>query len=247
MIDSSEEMCEPMLMTRASVSERFEGFADQDGRFFKALAKNQNRTWFTAHKAEYNEGWAEPMLRFLVEVRAKIDPFFPHVDLVDEPKVFRIFRDVRFAKDKTPYKTHVAGILHVKRMGKVTEVPAALYAQFGPTETFLAAGHYMMDSAQLARYRAAVLDEKLGKDLASIVRKLERAGYELGSADVLKKAPRGVDPDHPRVELLKRKGLVVSFPEVPKKLLVSRSLIDWVAKATKPVAPLVEWLAFATA
>lgn len=234
-------------MVRSSVSDRFEGFADTEGRFFKALIKNQNRAWFQAHKADYEQGWAEPMRLLLAEVRERIDPYFPHVDLAEEAKVFRIFRDVRFSKDKTPYKTHVAGILHVKRTGKITEVPAVLYVQFGPLESILAAGHYMMDSEQLARYRAAIVDDKQGKDLAAILKKLQRAGYEPGSADVLKNAPRGFDPEHPRVDLLKRKGLVVSFPEVPKKLLASRALVDWMVKATKPVAPLVEWLTFATA
>ncbi|MBI5535842.1 MAG: DUF2461 domain-containing protein [Deltaproteobacteria bacterium] len=234
-------------MVRAPLSDRFQGFADAEARFFKALAKNQNRAWFQAHKADYEQGWAQPMKLLLAEVRERVDSQFPHVDLADEAKVFRIFRDVRFSKDKTPYKTHVAGILHVKRTGKITEVPAVLYAQFGATESFLAAGHYMMDGEQLARYRAAILDEKQGKEIAAILKKLERAGYEPGSAEVLKKVPRGFDPEHPRAELLKRKGLVVSFPEVPKKLLPSRALLDWVVKATKPVAPLVEWLTFATA
>lgn len=233
-------------MARKDPPERFEGFADGEGRFFKALARHQDRTWFQAHKADYEDGWARPMKLLLAEVRDRIDPVFAHVDLAEEPKVFRIFRDVRFSADKTPYKTHVAGILLTTARGRVTEVPAALYAQFG-TETFLAAGQYRMDAAQVARYRAAVADDTRGKEISSIVRKLEKSGYEVGSFEQLSRVPKGFDPEHPRAELLKRKGLVVSFPAVPAELIASRKLLDWVLKHTRPVAPLVEWLAFATA
>jgi len=233
-------------MAPKALPERFEGFADGGGRFFRALARHQDRAWFQAHKAEYEDGWARPMKLLLAEVRERIDPVFAHVDLAEEPKVFRIFRDVRFSADKTPYKTHVAGILLTTASGRVTEVPAALYAQFG-TETFLAAGQWKMEPEQVARYRAAVADEGRGKEIAAIVRKLEKAGYEVGSFAQLSRVPKGFDPDHPRADLLKRKGLVVSFPEVPADLIASRTLIDWIVKQTKPVAPLVEWLAFATA
>lgn len=233
-------------MRKPTAGERFEGFADAEARFFRALAKNQTRDWFLAHKAEYETGWATPMKLLLSEARERIDAFFPHVDLVDEPKVFRIFRDVRFSKDKTPYKTHASGILQVQRAGKVTEVPAALYVQIGAEETFAGAGHYMMDAAQLARFRAAVADDTSGKDLVAMVKKLERGGYRVDSAEVLKKVPRGFDAEHPRADLLRRKGLVVSYPELPGELIATRGLLDWLVAATKPVAPLVEWLTFAT-
>jgi uncharacterized protein (TIGR02453 family) len=240
-------MCNDAAMAKSIAADRFQGFADTQCKFFKALAKNQSRAWFQAHKEAYDTGWAEPMKLLLDEVRAAIDPLFPHVDLADEPKLFRIYRDVRFSKDKSPYKTHVGGMIAIKRTGKATEVPCALYVQVGAEETFAAAGHYMMDAEQLARYRAAVLDDKRGKELEAIVRKLERAGYEVGSFEELKKCPRGIDPDHPRAVFLKRKGLVVSFPEIPAKLLTSKPLVHWIVDHTRPVAPLVEWLAFATA
>ncbi len=232
----------------AAGPDRFEGFVDADCRFFKALMKHQNRTWFLAHKSEYEDGWATPMTLLLTEVRERVDGFFPHIDLAEEPKLFRIHRDVRFAKDKSPYKTHVAGMIVVRRMGsKATEVPAVVYAQFGAEESFIGAGQYMMDPDQLARFRAAVLDDKQGAALAAMMKKLQRAGFEFGSAEVLKRVPRGFDPDHPRADLLRRKGFYVGFPEFPRKLLVSRSLVSWIVSRTKEVAPFVEWLAFVTA
>jgi uncharacterized protein (TIGR02453 family) len=155
----------------------FEGFADKDGRFFKALAKNNERGWFLAHKAEFDEGWNGPMKALLFDVREAIDRAYAHCEL-DEPKVFRIFRDVRFSKDKSPYKSHIGGFIPVKRKQKATEVPMALYFQVGAKETFAAAGHYMMDPASLDRYRVAVADGKRGKELGTILTRLDKRGFE---------------------------------------------------------------------
>ena len=122
-------------------------------------------------------------------------------------------------------------------------VPAALYVHIGASERFAAAGQYMMQPDQLARFREAVLDERRGGELTALLRKLERAGFTVGSHDVLQRVPRGIDPAHPRAELLKRKGLIVTFPEPPRELLVTRTFVDWLVTHTKRAVPLVEWLA----
>jgi len=227
--------------TDATVA-RFAGFADRDGRFFRALARNQRREWFEAHRQEYERGWLAPMKALLAEVRERIDPLFPHHPL-REPKVFRIHRDVRFAKDKSPYKTHIGGYVAIDGTGDGPSGTAALYLHIGDGEVFVAAGQYMMDAAQLARFRAAVVDEKRGGELAAILRRLTKAGYAVGSHDALQRVPRGFDPDHPRADLLKRKGLIVTFPEPARALLVSPALADWLVTHVKRVVPLVEWLA----
>jgi uncharacterized protein (DUF2461 family) len=101
----------------------------------------------------------------------------------------------------------------------------------------------MMDPTQLARFRAAVLDERRGAEVVAILRRLTRAGFEVGSHDTLQRVPRGFDPDHPRGDLLKRKGLIVTFPTPPRGLLTQRALLDWLVTHTKRTVPLVEWLA----
>jgi uncharacterized protein (TIGR02453 family) len=226
---------------------RFTGFADADGKFFKALAKNQKREWFEPRKQEFEDGWNRPMKDLLADVREAIDEAYAHCDL-DEPKVFRIYRDVRFSKDKSPYKTWVAGCIPVKRTAKVTETPVALYMHFG-TETAIAAGLYMMEPGSLARYRTSVADDARGKELGKVLAKLTKDGFSMDTMhdDHLKKVPKGFDPDHPRAELLKRKGLGVSFPALPKGMLTSPELAKWLAKHSKKTVPLVEWLVFATA
>ena len=225
---------------------RFEGFADRDGRFFQALAKNQRREWFALHRAEYDHGWHAPMTALLAEVRERIEPLFAHEPLA-KPKVFRIHRDVRFSKDKSPYKTHIGGYIAIDGAGHGPSAPAALYVHVGARERFVVAGQYMMDGGQLARFRKAVVDERQGDVLAGLLRGLTRAGFGLGSHDTLQRVPRGFDADHPRADLLKRKGLIVTFPAPPPALLVSRTLVGWLVTHTKRAVPLVEWLAAVTA
>jgi uncharacterized protein (TIGR02453 family) len=225
---------------------RFEGFADRNGRFFAALAQNQRREWFELHRDEYEKGWQAPMKALLAELRERIEPLFRHEPL-GPPKVFRIHRDVRFSKDKSPYKTHIGGYVAIDGAGQGPSAPAALYLHVAAREVFVAAGQYMMDSGQLARFRDAVVDARHGETLAGMLRKLTRAGYGLGSHDVLQRVPRGFDPDHPRADLLKRKGLIVTFPELSRELLVSRALVDWLVTHAKRAVPLVEWIAAVTA
>ncbi len=223
----------------------FTGFADADATFFRLLAKKQNRDWFRTHKVEFEEGWQGPMKELLAGVRAGIDGAYEHCDL-EEPKLFRIFRDVRFSKDKSPYKTHLAGVIAVAQRGKVTEVPMALYFHVGHPKSFGAAGHYMMDTHALAGFRKAVADEKRGAELEKTIAKLVKKGFSVDSYGTYKKVPKGYDPEHPRVEHLKRKGLTVGFPELPRGILATPKLLPWLVAQAKLSAPLVEWLVFAT-
>jgi uncharacterized protein (TIGR02453 family) len=221
---------------------RFDGFADRDARFFRALARNQRRDWFAAHRDEYERGWLAPMKMLLAEVRDRLDPLFPNHPLA-EPKVFRIHRDVRFSKDKSPYKTHIGGYVAIDGEERGPSATAALYVHIGAAEVFVASGQYVMDGPQLARFRTAVADERRGRALAAMVAKLVRRGFTVGSHDQLQRVPRGFDPEHPRAALLRRKGLTIHFPEPPRRLLADRALLDWLVAHTKPVVPVVEWLA----
>jgi uncharacterized protein (TIGR02453 family) len=221
---------------------RFAGFADTDRRFFRALARNQTREWFQAHKRDYDDGWLHPMQALLAEVRERIDAAFPQQPL-GAPKVFRIYRDVRFAKDKSPYKTHVGGYIGMEGGDAGPSVPSPLYLHLGDTEVFACAGHYMMLPPQLARYREAVADDRQGARLATLLKGLVRSGYGVSAHETMARVPRGIDPAHPRADLLRQKGLIVTFPELPPSLLVERGLVTWLVKHAKRVAPVVEWLA----
>jgi uncharacterized protein (TIGR02453 family) len=224
---------------------RFAGFADKDARFFKALAKNQDRAWFAAHRDEYEQGWLTPMKALLGEIREKLVPRYAHEEIA-APKVFRIHRDVRFSKDKAPYKTHIGGYLGVDGSAAGPGGAAALYVHVAADELFACAGQYMMDGEQLKRFRAAVVDPKRGKELAKILAPLTRAGFTVESHEQLQRVPRGFDPEHPQADLLRRKGLIVSFPDLERALLTSPKLVERLAKEAQKAVPLVEWLAAVT-
>jgi uncharacterized protein (TIGR02453 family) len=226
---------------------RFEGFADAKASFFKRLAKNNDRIWFAKHKDEFEAGWNAPMKALLADVKDAIDATYAHCDL-GEPKVFRIYRDVRFAKDKSPYKTNLGGLIPMERQGtRVTDLPIACYFHIGAEETLAAAGHYMMEPPSLARFRKAVAEDARGKELAKIIASLGKKGFKAEAYESLKKVPKGFDPDHPRAELLRGKGLTVRYPAPPAAMVATPKLAKWLADASKTAAPLVEWLVFATA
>src|SRR6185437_16154912 len=207
-----------------------------------ALAKHQDRTWFVAHKGEYEEGWQNPMRALLEDLNHVMAPWSkPH--RLAEPKVHRIYRDIRFSADKSPYKTYVSGMLSVAARGsKITERAAAIYVHMGATERIIAAGIYSMDAPTLARFRKAVVAPKSGAELSKILTPLLKKKYTIHSMSQLQRVPRGFDPDHPRAEWLKHKGLIVGLPEPPAKLLTSAALVPWILKHAKPVQPLVSWL-----
>lgn len=224
----------------------FTGFADPEGKFFRRLAKNQSREWFQEHKSEYEEGWAKPLSALLAEVRGRIDDAYPDVDLA-EPKVFRIHRDVRFSTDKTPYKTHAAGVI-LARLGRaVMEAPAALYLQVGAEDgCFAAAGFYVMPKEALAAYRAALVDETRGAELGALVKALQKRHFTLEAGEETKRVPAGVDPAHPWADLLRKKGLIATFPTLDRALLVSPRLVQKLSEQARAAAPLVRWLVHET-
>lgn len=222
----------------------FQGFPDPGRKFFRELAKQNDRAFFLANKDRYEREWVAPLTALLGEVRAKLDRSYPDVELA-EPKIFRLHRDQRFSKDKTPYKTHIGGRIPVVRSGSAVEVPIALYFQTGD-ETFVGAGQWGVSAAALPRFRAALLDEKKGAELDKILRKALTPGFAITAMETLKSVPRGVDPAHPRAELLRHKGLALKLPLPDRAALGSPDLVGQLVAHARQAAPLVRWLAYAT-
>jgi uncharacterized protein (TIGR02453 family) len=220
--------------------ERFTGFARNAPRFFHELAVEMNRDWFAEHKAEYEALWVQPMQALLAEVARGLAPTYRRLGL-GEPSIFRIHRDVRFAADKAPYKTHIAGVVPLRHENKPTEGAVALYLHLGLDER-LGAGHYAFDAAQLARWRRLVAADRTGGAIAKLCDAAVAAGMPLQAREVLARAPRGVDPAHPRVALLRHKGLIVGFPPIPRGLIHEPGLVDWLVAQAREAAPIVTWL-----
>jgi uncharacterized protein (TIGR02453 family) len=219
---------------------RFEGFSKEGDRFFKELAARQDREWFKANKDRYESLWVAPMKALLSELRPGLERAFKGLKLAPD-KHFRLHRDLRFAKDKSPYKTYEAAMIKVDA-GKGNDVadggPAAIYLHLG-TEDTVALGHWMLEPEQLAKYRQLLLDDKRGAAFARKAEALNQEGFTISAFETLKKPPRGVDPNHPRAWLLVHKGLGLDLPGIPASVRHSPKLAKWILDHVKLAAPLV--------
>ena len=175
-------------------------------RFLNDLKKNNNRDWFHANKQRYEDELREPALEFIRDFApclAKISPFFRADDRKAGGSLFRIHRDVRFSKDKSPYKTHT-GIQFRHERGKDVHCPG-FYLHLQPKEVFVGVGIWHPDSEILSRIRNAIDDDSKAWKKAiggSFGKTFEFSG------DSLKRAPKGFDPDHPMIEDLRRKDFI---------------------------------------
>lgn len=191
--------------------------------FFKGLEANNSKTWFDAHRDDYQNDVLEPLKFLVMALGAAFTRKIP--GLVADPRVngsiFRINRDTRFSRDKSPYKTH-AGIYLWIGPGEKLACPG-LYLEIGPRHVSLGSGAYMFADSAVGAYRRFVAEK--GAKLATAIRKAEKAGFELGG-EKLKRVPSGFDPCHKHAELLKHKGLYV-MKTLPAKTAVSGDLAGW--------------------
>lgn len=215
----------------------FTGFPKEGVSWFQALSIAQNREWFAQNKAAFEALWLEPTKALLAEVKTPLEKIYKRK--LGEPKVFRLNRDVRFSKDKSPYKRWMAGMLPFAGF-KPMEGPAALYFHLGMDDE-VAFGFYVLESPQVKKLRAAILDEKSGRELQKHVDAAKKQGLRVESMEVLKRAPPGVDPNHPRVELLKHKALALGTDAIPKSVRYSAKFKDWVLDEARAAAPVLAW------
>jgi uncharacterized protein (TIGR02453 family) len=218
----------------------FRGFEPSAMQFWHELAAEMSRDWFALHKQRYQELWVAPMTALLESVARPLARRYRPLQL-GEPKTLRIYRDVRFSHDKTPYKTHIAGVIRLagKPIGEVGN--AALYLHLGLDEEYVGVGCYTFDAAKLARWRKAVVGAP-GTALLAILATLRKAGYAPEGHDDYKRVPRGFAPDHPRAALLVHRGLICPFPEIPRGLVHRPGFVDWLVQHARATAPLVIWL-----
>jgi uncharacterized protein (TIGR02453 family) len=199
----------------------FKGWRAEALEFYEGLEADNSKAYWQEHKAVYDEQVKAPMDELLAELAPEFGP----------GKVFRPNRDVRFSKDKSPYKTAIAAT-----------IGGAGYVHLS-AETFgVGRGMWMMATDQLERYRAAVADDGTGEELEGIVDGIRSAKIEVTGHHRLKTAPKGYPRDHPRIELLKNKGLIAwkDWPAGP--WLGKRSTKDRVVQFLHTSRPLSEWL-----
>lgn len=219
----------------------FEGFSRDLMRFFTELEKNNSKTWFDAHRADYEGLFVGPAKQFVAAmgtVLAKISK-----DIRADPRIngsiMRVNRDVRFSKDKRPYKAS----LHILfAEGGARQASPAFYFGLDAESAYLGGGLFGFRPEQMARYRAAAVDAKQGKALASVVAKVMAVpGMTLGGQHY-KRVPRGFDADHANAELLKHAGLYAGVSAPPPPEVFGPGAIDHCLAGFKRVRPLQKWL-----
>ena len=208
---------------------KFLGFGEHAIDFYDGLEADNSKVYWDSNKHVYAADVRAPMEALLAELE-------PEFGGLGEPKVFRPYRDVRFSKEKTPYKTHCGGVIEQGRGG------GAYYVQIGPEGLTVGGGCFHLESDQLARFRVAVDEERRGQELAGILGKLRKTGWQV-KGDQLKSKPRGFDADHPRIELLRYRSVYASRTWDPDDVLHERGTFDRVRKAWRQVRAFNEWAA----
>jgi len=218
----------------------FPGFQPTIFRFLNELAGNNNRPWFRENKSRYEREVLEPCLAF---IRAfgprlkKISPLFVASDRRVGGSLMRVYRDTRFSKDKSPYKTNV-GIQFRHEFGPDVHAPG-FYVHIAPDECFLAVGAWRPDRTSLGRIRQAIVDHSDRWRRASRDKKF-REHFEL-RGDSLKRPPRDFPADHPLVEDLKRTDFI-ALGELSKQDVLDEGFLDRAAKAFAAGRPLMRFL-----
>ena len=199
----------------------FRGWPAEAIEFFDGLEVDNSKAYWEAHRATYEGCVRGPMEELLRELEPEFGP----------GKLFRPYRDVRFSADKSPYKTNAAAM-----------VGAAGYVSLSAAGLGVGSGMYHMATDQLDRFRRAVADDGTGAELEAVVAELAGRGHELIAHDSLKTAPKGYPRDHPRIELLRRKGLAAWRSWPASRWLGTRQARDRIAGAIREAEPLRRWL-----
>ena len=220
----------------------FEGFPADFFAFFRELKANNERAWFEANKQRYKDSVQAPMSVFIAAMQprlAKISKQFTADPRPNGGSMFRIYRDVRFSKDKRPYKEHAA--CHFRHVGARDVHAPGFYMHFGADRVSFGGGMYMPEPPALARIRDAIVARPSAWKAVAADKAFKKTFGGLGGDHALSHAPRGYDPGHPLIEDIKRKSFF-AMREADLKLARSPKLPDFVAETFKAATPLMKFL-----
>ena len=210
-------------------------FTDELYRFLEELRDNNERDWFNANKKRYEQHVKEPCLRFIQDFGVQLQQITPHVLAIPKASggsLFRIYRDTRFSKDKTPYKTHT-GIQFRHAAGKDAHAPG-FYLHLAPGDVGMAAGIWHPDNKTLTKIRDAIVDDPDGwAGLKAEVTSVAGFGF---FGESLKRPPRGYDTDFVHIEDLKRKDVGV-WTAVDQADTTADDFLDRFADLCRAAAP----------
>jgi uncharacterized protein (TIGR02453 family) len=208
----------------------FKGFPAEGLEFLRELKRNNDREWFTPRKEVYETQVREPMLELVSAVHAEMLRFAP--GYVGEPKkcVYRVYRDTRFSKDKTPYKTHIAASMWSNALGKMSG--AGFYFSISPDDVEIGGGLYAPDPAQMLAVRQYIAENH--KAFRKTIH-----GELWGESSA--RAPKGFDPEHPAIDLIRHKHFVLLNSPQPA-IAGTPKLLPEIVRTFESIAPFVEFL-----
>ena len=208
--------------------------------FLADLRVNNDREWFNANKRRYEEAVQEPALEFISDFAPRLREISPHFRADARPvggSLFRIHRDVRFSKDKSPYKTNT-GVHFSHDLGRDAHAPG-FYLHLAPGEVFAGVGIWRPDAATTATIRDAIVADQDGWTAATRGSPFGDV-YRLGG-DSLKRAPAGYDPDHPLIDDLKRKDFV-GYAMLSEEAVTAPGFLDEYTRLCRAATPFVAFL-----
>jgi len=208
-------------------------------RFLKRLKKNNDREWFKAHKEEYDDARAEftGLVGELIERVAAFDPVI--IGTAPDDCLFRIYRDIRFSKDKSPYKTNFGASINPG--GRKSPIPG-YYIHVEPSGSFLAGGSYTPGPADLLAIRNAIVTST--EEFLKIPKNKTFRKYfgNITSRDELKTAPKGFPKDHPAIRYLRMKGLIAYCKDIDDKVVRTESFPAFSSRVFRAMMPLIDFL-----
>jgi uncharacterized protein (TIGR02453 family) len=216
-------------------------FGPQLFTFLTDLRANNDRDWFAANKDRYEEHLLEPALEFVAEFAPRLEKISPHFRADPRPSggsLFRIYRDTRFSKDKSPYKTNVG--IHFRHEQAKSAYAPGYYLHIGPDEVFAGGGIWHPDTAAATKIREAIAADPDGWKRAVHGGAFAKQGFELGG-DSLKRVPSWADADHPFADDLKRKDFFGST-RLTQQDVVAPGFVDEYARICRAAAPLMQFL-----
>jgi uncharacterized protein (TIGR02453 family) len=219
----------------------FDGFPKEGIDFLKRLKKNNNRPWFHKHKQVYDESVKFPMQCLIASLSERMGDVAPEIEFNPKKSIFRIYRDIRFSKNKAPYKTSIAASFNWRGLKGPVESPG-LYLHVEPGGVFIGGGVYMPSGDQLKAFRKSMVDRP--QEFLAVVRD-KRFKREFGSiqGETLQKAPLGFPRDHPMIEHLKHKQFYVGKEYEDETISMRPGFVNTVVRVFADTMPLVRWLA----
>lgn len=218
------------------------GFPEITLKYLTQLSKNNNKEWYESNRDRFTIEFLEPAMNFVIELGEKLSNISPELQFIPriDKSIFRLHRDVRFSKNKSPYKTNL-GILLWEGSGKKLEC-SGYYFHLEPGNFFLGTGMYMFSKDQLIKYRKVVSDIEKGKELSGIIRNILKDKEFKTGGKIYKRVPKGSDPDYKYADLLLYNGLYTYYETSDLSEIKNKNLIDYCFKKYKKQYPLHQWL-----